>query len=117
MFEDRIKKKLGIYELKKDDTGEWTFTFVYDLDLHQDDIKPLFNILDIDIGTGIQDDDIEVFFKILNAEEKRINVQIEENGNVTFTINKHEIEAVTITIYACMFVFNEDKGIADYKDF
>jgi hypothetical protein len=41
--------------MKLDDKGieQYEFILEYDLDLHQEDIKPLFKVLDIDIESGI----------------------------------------------------------------
>jgi len=66
LFEDRLLKQLNIYTLERDDDGEYEFKFQYELKLRQDGVEALFKILDIPIESGIEDDDIDAFFGVLN---------------------------------------------------
>ena len=51
--------------------------------------QALFDELGDECKTGNNEVDTDAFFKILN-HGKKINVQVEDEGDVTFTINNHK---------------------------
>ena len=67
--------------MEKDDSGEYLFKFQYDLDLTQKGVEALFDFLKLP-----NENRIEEFFKVIH-KRKQIIVELEENGDVTFTVN------------------------------